>query len=483
MSKLTSFIILSLALSMYSKETCEDFIYQVPAYSCVESDSLSTSETRFLFLVSKNEESKMMSDQQGTEYLMSVNGDNSMQEILTVPFLEQNINGVAKLVEVTNGYRNGNIYIFESEHASLRSLEFIFRKMETPFGDERVLLRFVAGFLNILEQLHSQLFVLRDFNLGNIMVTEDNMPYIFNFNGVVSMKENEYPLDTNIESSQKEIIHNSNGTKMKYDGRSDVFGLGVVMYYMIFNYYPFNTLQFDSKKMGDYKITFIGQFGENSATFCTDLLKFESGENDTQDLRNTISEMLEDNSFPPSTYNFIANIYGGIKTLESNNEQIHVESYDEPVDNRNAHMNYVYNEQNGNSVNFSPVKKNNYQVEDNFQGKTYNIPINWEREVDSQNNVVMKPKFNIPSEIFKDMSFQGNSGGPDAQTVIIGILIVGCYLFCISAIVFMVIAGMKNYRAFFGCHFEGADKMQNFGAGNGQYNNNFTPQQDTNYVQ
>lgn len=487
MSKLTSFIFLSLALSMCSADYCEDFIHQLPNYSCIESESLSTSGTRFLFKVSRSEPTSMISDnsviQSGKEYLMSVNGMDSIEDILTVPFLERNINGMAKLVELTNGYRNGTIYIFESEHSSLRSLESFFSQMYSPFSEEKVLLRFVAGFLNILESLHSQLFVLRDFNIGNIMVTEDNMPYLFNFTGIVSMTENATPLESNFASSQKEVYNISQGTKMKYNGGSDEFGLGVVMYFMLFNAYPFETPQTDSYHMGKVRIPFMGQLGQKSVTLCKDLLIFEGGNEDVEYLRNTLYEMLDSNDFPLTTNQFTVNIYGVVNIIESD-ESIQVLSYDESLHQKNEHMmNRMYNEQDSSPANYSPIKKNNNLVKEDSTGKTYQIPIKWKIEMDSQNNEVMKPVFSLPSEIFQNQSYVGNNEGPEAKTVLIFILIGCTYLFCIAAIVFMVMACRKDYDAFFGCHFEGADNMQTFEAGKGQYNNNYTPQQETNYVQ
>ena len=148
-------------------------------------------------------------------------------------------------VELYQKLENENAIIFEYENYQKDLMEYL--TSNVAFKDEK------DSFKNIIKKIAQALKILndkgiihRDIKPSNIFLIDEedlNSVKLGGFSYAIKIKDNDFEPIGNIVFSAPEMIKN-----IKYNENCDLWSLGVTLYYLYFNYYPYG-LDVDANKI------------------------------------------------------------------------------------------------------------------------------------------------------------------------------------------------------------------------------------------
>lgn len=160
----------------------------------------------------------------------------SRQEILALIKLRQN----KHIIRIEDIVRDKNIIYIMLEYCNERDLVDYFGKIRKEgLVDREIIVRYYfAQILDAFKELHKFNFMHRDIKPSNILVN----------NGVLKIAD--FGLARQIIEGERELFEEHVGTmitaapqivfKEEYTSKCDIYSLGVILYWMIYNRYPFD---------------------------------------------------------------------------------------------------------------------------------------------------------------------------------------------------------------------------------------------------
>lgn len=207
------------------KKPCSYYIDLLPNYYCVAQEPLDTYFSAILFHTSR----------QGYETIMKISR-NSIPASREIPILKLlgHCPNVAALVDYV---KTPNLIIITYAFHLKGSLKHIMDK-EPESLDFDAKLKIVMLLAKALICIHNQGYIYRDFNIANIILSRNYNPYLIDF-----QEAGMSPLQIHINflhyySSPEMVIAWDQNAYFDYSNLSDVYGLGVILYYLVVGYFP-----------------------------------------------------------------------------------------------------------------------------------------------------------------------------------------------------------------------------------------------------
>lgn len=204
---------------------CSYYIDLFPNYSCVAQDPLDTYFSAILFHTSK----------QGYETIMKISR-NTVSAAREIPILKLlgHCPNVAALVDYV---KTSNLIIITYAFHLKGSLKQVMEN-ESEDLDFDARLKIVMLLAKALICIHNQGYIYRDFNIANIILSRNYNPYFIDF-----QEAGKSPLQIHINflhyySSPEMVTAWDRNQYFDYSELSDVYGLGVILYYLIVGDYP-----------------------------------------------------------------------------------------------------------------------------------------------------------------------------------------------------------------------------------------------------
>lgn len=205
---------------------CSEVIKYFPGWFCAQEGYFGEGGNGITFIVNNGTE---------TEYMLKVQKDRSDRGVNALLQLRSH----QYIIEVINSEYIKNHLIVIIEFADFGNLKSYMRKHKEQFKNETFVLDIFDRIVQGIQHVHANNITHADIKLGNIVVDKYHDPKIIDFDLCVHNNEKKGGRGTS-QYMAPEVYKAWASSKRYYNGKEDVYSLGVTLYYLLQNGYPFH---------------------------------------------------------------------------------------------------------------------------------------------------------------------------------------------------------------------------------------------------
>jgi serine/threonine protein kinase len=205
---------------------CSEVINYFPGWNCVQEGYFGEGGNGVTFIVNNGTE---------TEYMLKVQKDKSDRGFKALLDVQNHKN----IIEVIKADYIGEHLVQIIEFADFGNLKSYINKNKNQFKDDTFVLEFFLQIVDGIAHCHSQKIVHADIKLANIVVDKNHVPKIIDFDLCVREHEKKGGRGTS-QYMAPEVYKVWSSSKRYFNGKEDVTGLAVTLYYMFFRNFPFH---------------------------------------------------------------------------------------------------------------------------------------------------------------------------------------------------------------------------------------------------
>jgi serine/threonine protein kinase len=221
------------------KMTCEEAVKFFGRYECAQDSIMDHSENSISFRVRANDHSFMLRVQ---EIRKPYAFKQAISDLNYLRLFKESVY-VTRMIE----FIDNEDYIIEVlEIGSHGTLDSYYKDKKSHFSDKKFVLNFFLKIVESVSFIHSHGVVHTNLNLSNIVVTDENEPNIFNFSLAVPINQESSRRRGSLETMDPIIMMEIDSNTVFYNEFRDVYSLGVILYFLTQNRYPFEGIDVSS---------------------------------------------------------------------------------------------------------------------------------------------------------------------------------------------------------------------------------------------
>jgi serine/threonine protein kinase len=210
--------------------TCQEFIVNIPNYSCVDRNSIQENKTGKTFIVKNKDD---------VQFLFKVNENNRWAAVETQAYEDlKESSYVSKVIESTSTEK----YIFYILQYGKKGLLSDYLKNDEYLSDPANILKFAEHMLQALRDFAAKKIVHCQLTLSTISINEDDQPLIFDFSSSTHENKKENYRGTPMFMAPEIFYEMKNGGLINYTQSVDIYALGIILYFTLYRRYPFDII-------------------------------------------------------------------------------------------------------------------------------------------------------------------------------------------------------------------------------------------------